>query len=65
LELPLTEAVYCQFAPAPIGHGGVAEDAQGEFEMLTVACCCGWVVLDEEPPHPARVRRMDTTIVAK
>ena len=60
---PLTEAVYCQFAPVPMGQGGEAEAMQGELVMLTVTCGGGVVFEDEPPPHPDNPTRHDKDTV--
>jgi hypothetical protein len=51
--VPVADAAYCQFAPAPIGQGALA---QGSALMLTVSGGGGTVTLGCElpPPHAAR-----------
>jgi hypothetical protein len=60
---PATVAESCQFAPMPIEQGYVVEEAQLEFAMLTVTCCCVAELYDE-PPQPVSAKR-DKQIIAR
>jgi hypothetical protein len=55
-------AESCQFAPTPIGHGFVLEEAQAEFAMLTVTGGGGGVLDEEEPPQPTKMSRPNKII---